>query len=113
LVVEDQTDDRSVLRLFLELYGFQVKEAADGRQGVRRALSWQPDVAVVDIDLPHLNGYEVAQRIRVAFADRVHLVALTGYGKPSDKQRAYDAGFDLHITKPADPLELVRYILPK
>ena len=68
LIVEDSPDGRAMLRLLLELYGFQVEEAADGRQGVEKALAWRPEAAVVDIGLPVLDGYEVARRLRAALA---------------------------------------------
>jgi CheY-like chemotaxis protein len=112
LIVEDHAEARSVLRVLLELCNFQVEEAPNGPQGVRKALAWQPDVAVVDIELPLFNGYEVARQIRTALADRIRLVALTSYGQPADKQRALEAGFDSHLTKPADPRELVRHLHP-
>jgi CheY-like chemotaxis protein len=110
LVVEDHPDGRDVLRLMLELYGFQVEEACNGVEGVQKAVTWQPDVAVVDISLPLLNGYEVARQIKAAVPGRIRLIALTAYGQPADKQRAFEAGFDVHLTKPADPEELVRHL---
>jgi CheY-like chemotaxis protein len=109
LVIEDQPEERFLLGLFLESHGFHVEEAADGRQGLRRALAWQPEVAVVDIDLPLLNGYEVARQLKAALGSRIRLIALTAYGQPANQQRAAEAGFDLHLTKPADPVEIVRH----
>ena len=67
---------------------------------MERAIAGRPDVALVDIGLPRLDGYEVARRIRAAGGSRILLVALTGYGQPEDRTRAAAAGFDLHITKP-------------
>ena len=72
----------------------------DGEQGVARAIAAHPDVALVDIGLPRLDGYEVARRIRAAGGSDIFLVALTGYGQPEDRTRAAAAGFDVHITKP-------------
>ena len=112
LIVEDNPDGREMLRLLLELYGYQVEEAADGRQAVEKALAWRPEVAVVDIGLPVLDGYEVARRLRAALGGRVVLIALTAYGSPEDRQRAFDAGFDYHLTKPASPYELRRLLRP-
>src|SRR5205823_357735 len=81
LVVEDNPDTRRTLRILLELRGFQVQEAPDGQEGVRQALEWHPDVAVVDIGLPVLDGYEVARRVRAALDRRTLLIALTAYGR--------------------------------
>jgi CheY-like chemotaxis protein len=66
----------------------------------------------VDIGLPLLDGYEVARRLRAALGDRVRLIALTGYGSPEDRRRAFEAGFSHHLTKPADPDELRRLLQP-
>jgi CheY-like chemotaxis protein len=107
LLVEDNPDGRETLKLLLELCGHQVEEAADGRQGVEKALAWAPEVAVVDIGLPGLDGYEVARRLRAALGGRVVLIALTAYGEPEDRRRAFQAGFDIHLTKPADVGELL------
>jgi CheY-like chemotaxis protein len=80
LLVEDHPDGRETLKLLLELCGYQVEAAADGRQGVEKGLAWRPEVAVVDIGLPLLDGYEVARRLRAALGGRVRLIALTAYG---------------------------------
>ena len=110
LLVEDHPDSREMLRLLVELWGHQVEVAGDGLQGVRKALSWRPDVAVVDIGLPVLDGYEVARRLRAALNDDIRLIALTGYCQTRDRQNALDAGFDVHLTKPADTAELARLL---
>ena len=112
LIVEDNPDGREMLRLLLELYGYQVEEAADGRQAVEKALAWRPEAAVVDIGLPGLDGYAVARRLRAALGGRVRLVALTAYGGPEGRLRASLAGFDHHLTKPADVGELLRLLRP-
>ena len=112
LVVEDNPDGRAMLRLLLELCGHQVEAAADGREGVEKALAWAPEVAVVDIGLPGLDGYEVARRLRAALGGRVVLIALTAYGGPEDRLRSYLSGFDHHLTKPADVGELLRLLRP-
>jgi CheY-like chemotaxis protein len=110
LVVEDNRDCRETLCFLLTLAGFQVEQAGDGQEGVRKALAWRPEVAVVDIGLPLLDGYEVARRLREALGRRILLIALTGYGQPEDQHRAFAAGFDHHLTKPANPDELVRLL---
>src|SRR5581483_7081090 len=102
LVVEDNEDARDSLRKLLALDGHIVYEAADGRAGVETALAKTPDVVVLDIGLPQLDGYEVARILRTRLGARVKLIALTGYGQPEDARRAREAGFDLHMTKPAD-----------
>lgn len=103
LVVEDLTDHRKTLRWLLEKWGYVVAEAADGPGGVEEALSWHPRVALVDIGLPTLDGYQVARQVREALHGEVVLIAVTGYDEPC---AAFDAGFDLHMVKPIDPHEL-------
>jgi CheY-like chemotaxis protein len=110
LIIEDSPDGREMLSALLEAWGHQVQAAADGAEGVRKALGWQPEVAVVDIGLPLVDGYEVARRLRAALHGRVRLIALTGYGTPEDRAQALASGFDTHLTKPADPDELRRLV---
>jgi CheY-like chemotaxis protein len=101
LVVEDEADAREGLRMLLEASGYAVETAADGVDGLTKLLDGPPDAAVVDIDLPGLNGYELARRARAAPASRgVRLIALTGYGREKDRRAAAEAGFDRHLTKP-------------
>lgn len=102
LIVEDNDDAREMLRMVLELEGHEVFEAADGRAGVDAALRHRPEIALVDVGLPLLDGYEVARTIRTESDDGMVLVALTGYGSESDRRRAIHAGFDLHLRKPVD-----------
>ncbi len=101
LVVEDNKDARETLRVMLELAGHDVLEAADGRRGLEMLKSARPDIAIIDIGLPELNGYEVAERFRAEpGSDGVLLVALTGYGLPEARGRSQRAGFDYHLVKP-------------
>jgi signal transduction histidine kinase/CheY-like chemotaxis protein len=100
LIVEDSDDNRESLQELLESEGHRVDIAMDGEQGVERAIAAHPEVALVDIGLPRLDGYEVARRIRAAGGSDIFLVALTGYGQPEDRTRAAAAGFDVHLTKP-------------
>jgi signal transduction histidine kinase/ActR/RegA family two-component response regulator len=103
LVVEDNPDARDTLRELLELLGHRVETASDGVAAVEMALAFQPEIALIDVGLPKLNGYEVAQRIRASNGGRrPYLVAVTGYGMPEDRQRALEAGFDAHVTKPVE-----------
>jgi CheY-like chemotaxis protein/two-component sensor histidine kinase len=102
LVIEDNDDSRDMLRQVLEHAGHEVHDAGDGPQGVDAALRLEPDVALIDVGLPELDGYEVARRIRAQARQDMLLVALTGYGLAEDRERALAAGFDLHLVKPID-----------
>ena len=88
LIVEDNPDGRETLRLLLQLWQHKVEAAVDGQDGVAKALAWRPDVALVDIGLPVLDGYQVARQLRAAFGDRIRLLAMTGYGQFHDSRRA-------------------------
>jgi two-component system CheB/CheR fusion protein len=103
LLVEDNPDSREMLRAILKLDGFQVDVAEDGQQGLDAILAQRPDVALIDIGLPGLDGYEVARRVREQLgSSEVHLVALTGYGQAKDREAALRAGFDKHLVKPVN-----------
>lgn len=106
VVIEDHDDSREMLRFVLEHEGHTVLTAADGQEGIALVASAAPDIALVDIGLPGLDGYEVARRIRAAAGSRLTLVALTGYGAAEDRARAEQAGFDLRMVKPVDPEKL-------
>jgi PAS domain S-box-containing protein len=111
LLVEDNLDAREMLGELLRRGGHEVHEAADGAQGLESALRNRPDIALVDIGLPGLDGYEVARRIRAeSGGDQMLLVAVTGYGSQRDRERAHEAGFDVHITKPIDLSALAKVI---
>jgi signal transduction histidine kinase/CheY-like chemotaxis protein len=104
LVVDDNEDAAQSLGFLLELAGHEPYIAHDGEQAVAMASDLKPDIALVDIGLPKLNGYGVAQSIRAApWGARMVLIALTGWGQDEDKRRALEAGFDYHLTKPVDP----------
>ncbi|HSE93113.1 MAG TPA: response regulator [Methylomirabilota bacterium] len=107
LLVEDSRDTRETLRSLLELAGHEVHEAADGFEAVRVACRVNPQLALIDIGLPGLDGLQVASRIRdTAEGNAVVLVAVTGYGQLTDRRKALAAGFDLHLTKPVEPERL-------
>jgi signal transduction histidine kinase len=110
LIVEDNADTRDLLKVLLEARGHAVDVAADGAEGVDRALRLAPDAMIVDIGLPGLDGYAVARRLRAHFGASLLLVALTGYGQPEDRRRALEAGFDVHCTKPVDAERLDRLL---
>ncbi len=101
-----------MLKLLLEVCGHAVEAAADGQEGLENALAWRPEIAVVDIGLPKLDGYEVARRLREALDGGVVLIALTAFGSPEDRQRALDSGFDYHLVKPADTDHLLGLLRP-
>jgi CheY-like chemotaxis protein len=103
LIVEDMEASRTSLQVLLELQGYQVMTAVDGAEGLAVARRELPDVALVDIGLPVMDGYELARRLRQeAACQGIYLVALTGYGQAADVERAREAGFDEHIVKPLD-----------
>ncbi|HEY8252104.1 MAG TPA: ATP-binding protein, partial [Burkholderiales bacterium] len=107
LIVEDNDDTRQMLHETLAFSGHEVREARDGASGLALAAEARPDVALIDIGLPDLDGYEVARRLRAAPGGRrIGLIAITGYGQSEDQRRAYEAGFDAHLTKPVAPERL-------
>ncbi len=112
LVIEDNDDSREMLQMLLESAGHVVETSADGPSGLARLQAFKPDVALIDVGLPGLDGYTVARMARArADTSAIRLVALTGYGQAEDRARALAAGFDQHVTKPVDPFaleELVR-----
>jgi signal transduction histidine kinase len=112
LIVEDDDNVRKALHRILQLDGHRVEVARDGQAGVDLALATAPDVALIDIGLPHLDGYEVGRRIRATLGERVQLVALTGYGLEQDHQRSSEAGFDAHLVKPVSYDDLIRILRP-
>jgi CheY-like chemotaxis protein len=111
LVVEDNVDAAEMLSLVLRSFDHEVSVAHDGASGLALAESWAPDLAILDIGLPVMNGYELAGRIRaLPGCEHTLLVALTGYGQPADRERAKEAGFAYHLIKPIE-MEQLRAIL--
>ncbi|HXG02798.1 MAG TPA: ATP-binding protein [Candidatus Binatia bacterium] len=110
LIIEDHVDSREMLRLALEREGHTVVEAATAYDGLQAARRAAPDIVLVDIGLPEIDGYEVARRLRAALGSAVILVALTGYGAQEDRRRGEEAGFDAHLVKPVDPARLLALI---
>jgi PAS domain S-box-containing protein len=101
LLVEDNDDARESLRLLLESLGHRVVAASDGAEGLAQALRHPPEVALIDLGLPGMDGYEVARALRASPAGKaVTLIAVTGYGQAEDRQRSKEAGFDTHLVKP-------------
>jgi CheY-like chemotaxis protein len=114
LIVEDDQDSREGLRELLQIWGHSVDVAQDGTEGIEKAVELQPGVALIDIGLPGLDGYQVAHRIREAFGQRpIFLVALTGYVDSQDRQRASESGFDAHLPKPINADKLNSLLLAR
>ncbi len=102
VIVEDNTDVRELLRLRLKRLGHDVDAVGDGVSGVEMIVGTKPHMALIDIGLPRLDGYQVATQVRSRLGGGVVLVAVSGFGQPEDKRKAAEAGFDDHLTKPAD-----------
>lgn len=116
LVVDDNLDAAEGLAMLLALKGHEVSTAYDGQGAIERARDLAPDVVLLDIGLPRLDGFEVARRLREEHPARpMLLVALTGYGQERDRLRAREAGFDHHLLKPVrlEMLEQLLVVSPK
>jgi signal transduction histidine kinase/DNA-binding response OmpR family regulator len=111
LVVEDRAAVRETLRVLLKSLGHEVEVATHGLEGVIKALELLPDVTLVDVGLPGIDGYELARRVRASTeGSDLYLVALTGYGGPEAQAKALEAGFDLHVVKPLLENDLLRVL---
>jgi CheY-like chemotaxis protein len=111
LVVDDNLDSATTLTLLLQVEGHEVRTAYDGETALDLAWGWRPQIALLDIGLPGVDGYEVARRLRQeGNLHDVLLVAMTGYGQEEDRRRAWLAGFNAHLLKPVD-LEQLRALL--
>ena len=103
LVVDDQTDMADVMAVLVQMLGHDARAAYDGKSGLTAARQDRPDVIFVDIGMAGMSGYEFARLVRQdPVLASTHLVAVTGYGRPEDRERAREAGFDRHLTKPVD-----------
>ena len=111
LVVDDNVDAAESIAKVLKLFGHEVRCEFDGPSALGAALEYAPDVVVLDIGLPGMDGYEVVRKLRAMDAlKRVRVVALTGYGQEEDRRRSREAGFDQHMTKPVDPEALQAFL---
>jgi len=111
LIADDNADSAESMGMLLRLMGNDVRIAADGLEAVEQAATFQPDIVLMDIGMPRLDGYEAARRIRKqAWSRDTLLVAVTGWGPSDDSEEATAAGFDRHFTKPLDPAELRRLV---
>lgn len=114
VLIEDNEDIRESMSEFLSDLGHSVRSAADGGSGLSMILETRPDVAIVDVGLPVLDGYQVATQVRERMgATAPRLVAMTGYGQEADRRRARDAGFDRHLVKPAELSDIIAVLQPR
>ena len=102
LVVDDNADAADSLGMLLEVRGDEVRIAYDGEEALDAEADFRPEVVLLDIGMPKISGYDVARRIRAARGNAILIVAITGWGQEDDRQRARDAGFNYHFTKPVD-----------
>jgi CheY-like chemotaxis protein len=111
LIVDDNRDSATTLSTLLRQLGHQTLTAFDGEEAVSKARSFSPDVVLLDIGLPKLNGYEVCRWIRAQGSSRsIVIIAQTGWGQDETRQKTSDAGFDHHMVKPLDPSALVKIL---
>lgn len=111
LLIDDNQDAAESLAMMLRADGHEVRTGFGPQDALAMAAAWQPDVMLLDIGLPGMDGYEVARRLRAA-GQALRLVALTGYGQPEDVQRSVEAGFDGHLVKPVALEALARALRP-
>jgi CheY-like chemotaxis protein len=106
VIVDDNADIRDLLQIKLKKLGHAVETAGDGDAGLKQITESHPDIAIIDIGMPGMDGYEVAKRVREDVEGEILLIALTGFGQADDRERAAAAGFDEHLTKPIRVEEL-------
>jgi CheY-like chemotaxis protein len=110
LVVDDNRDAAESLADLVSVLGHVPEVAYDGPSALERARAMQPEIVLCDIGLPGMNGYEVARALRAEHGPGLRLIAVSGYAQPEDVRRAAEAGFDAHLAKPPDPLEIERLL---
>ena len=104
LVVDDNEAAADMLAMMVQMLGHDVRTASDGQQALQVGEEFQPDVVLMDLRMPRMNGYEAATRMRAtSWGKAAALIALTGWGQEEAKQRTEEAGFDHHLVKPANP----------
>jgi len=107
LVVDDNVDSADSIAMLLQISGHEVRVAYSGQDALETAAEYLPDIILLDIGLPGIDGYEVARRLRShAQLERVKLIAVTGYGQEADRLQSQEAGFDYHLVKPVDAQKL-------
>ena len=111
LVADDNPDSAASLSLLLSILGYETRATHDGMEAFEAATEFRPDVALLDIGMPRLNGFDLARRLRgEPWGRSIVLIAVTGWGQADDRARATAAGFDHHCTKPVEPQQLDRLI---
>jgi DNA-binding response OmpR family regulator len=110
LVVDDHLDSADMLCMMLRAFGHDCRAATRGALGLEIAREFRPEIALLDIGLPDISGYELARLIRAELGTAVYLTAITGWGEAADHERALQAGFDRHVTKPANG-DIIRDVL--
>lgn len=108
LIIDDNHDAAEMMAALVRSMGAEAETAADGLDGIDRVATFEPDMILLDIGMPGLDGYDTCRRIRRENGRHTLIVALTGWGQDRDKARAAEAGFDAHLTKPADPEDIQR-----
>jgi len=111
LVVDDNRDSAGSLAVLLRMAGHETRTAFDGLEALEAASEFKPDVVLLDIGLPRLNGFEAAHELRQQpWGKKVLLIALTGWGQDEDRRKTRDAGFDAHLVKPVDQAQLAKLL---
>jgi CheY-like chemotaxis protein len=111
VIADDNEDSAQSFAMLLSFSGHEVRIAHDGVEALDTVRAFRPDIVFLDIGMPRLSGYEVAEAVRAEpWGGEVKLIAVTGWGHPDDKLRAQSAGFDRHLLKPIDPAEVDRLL---
>jgi CheY-like chemotaxis protein len=111
LIVDDLKDNADSLAVLMELKGHEVHTAYDGEEAIAAAQQFKPDVVLLDIGMPKMNGYEACRSLREqSWGKGMFLIAVTGWGQEDDFRRTEEAGFDHHMVKPVDPAELLKLL---
>jgi CheY-like chemotaxis protein len=110
LVVDDNEDIADALSRLLSLLGYEVLTAYDGVRAIEVAKKELPDIVLLDIGMPEIDGYEVARKMKNSIEKKIKLIAITGYGQEEDRTRAYESGFDYHLVKPVG-VEDLKFVL--
>ena len=103
LIVEDNADHAQTLGMILELKGHKLRIVADGASAIEMARRMRPDVVLLDLGLPGVDGFEVARRLKREHGDALRIIAISAYGTDNDRRQSMEAGCEVHLMKPADP----------
>jgi CheY-like chemotaxis protein len=112
LIVDDYPDSAASAAMLISMYGYECRTACNGRDALEAASAFDPDIVLLDIGLPDISGYDVARTLRDRQARPLFLAAVTGWGQPQDRVRAFASGFDLHVLKPTNAAT-IRLILQR